>query len=200
MRFSLFVMILSILSSSSFAQGITDNSADLKWANDLSDSAQDMVWQDLLGKFNEQEQLEGVVNTTVHSTSKLYVFVSSSMPVPLLKSYAKEALKYEATLVFKGLPEGSFKELAELIVQLKDEEDNIANATIDDEFFARFDISSVPAIVLTEEPPYHPNQTPYIKFDKITGNVGVKYALEQFKDSGELQEEASKHLEGANND
>jgi len=195
---SLILMILFALNSPTFAQSDTDDNVALKWAEDLSDSAQDMVWQDLLKKFNEQEQLEGAANTTIHSTSKLYVFVSSSMPIPLLKSYASDALKYDATLVFKGLPEGSFKELAELIVQLKDNNDNIANATIDDESFERFSVSSVPTIILTSEPPYHPNQTPYIKFDKITGNVGIKYALEQFRDSGDLREEAAKRLERVN--
>lgn len=198
MHFSLIIVILFALGSQSLAQATTDNNTDFKWADDLSNSAQDMAWQDLLKKFNEQEQLEGAVNTTAHSTSKLYVFVSSSMPIPLLKSYAKEALKYEATLVFKGLPNGSFKELAELIVQLKDEEGDIANATIDDEAYARFDVSSVPTLILTQEPPYYPNQTPLVKFDKITGNIGIKYALEQFKDSGELKEEAAKRLERIN--
>jgi len=193
--------LLIILSA--FVTNTGNANDDLEWANNLSDSAQDMVWQDLLKKFNEQEQLEGAVNTTTHSTSKLYVFVSSSMPIPLLKSYASDALKYDATLVFKGLPEGSFKELAELIVQLKDDEhhdseDNIANATIDDESFTRFDVSSVPTIILTSEPSYHPNQTPYIKFDKIAGNVGIRHALEQFKDSGDLQEKATKRLERIN--
>jgi len=196
-RFSLIVITLFALCSRSFAESIADDNVVLKWAQDLSDSAQDMVWQDLLKKFNEQEQLEGVISTA-QGTSKLYVFISSSMPVPLLKEYASDALKYDATLVFKGLPEGSFKELAELIVQLKDNNDNIANATIDDESFERFSVSSVPTIILTSEPPYHPNQTPYIKFDKITGNVGIKYALEQFRDSGDLREEAAKRLERVN--
>jgi len=197
-RFSLIVITLFALCSWSFAESTTDDNVALKWAEDLSDSAQDMVWQDLLKKFNEQEQLEGAANITTHSTSKLYVFVSSSMPISLLKEYAHDALKYDSTLVFKGLPNVSFKELAELIVQLKDGDDNIANATIDDESFTRFDVSSVPTIILTEEPPYHPNQTPYIKFDKIAGNVGIRYALEQFKDSGDLQEEAAKRLERIN--
>lgn len=179
---------------------VSDISADLKWANDLSDSAQNMVWEDLLKKFNEQEQLEGKEEYVLHPTSKLYVFVSSSMPLPLLKEYASDAIKYDATLVFKGLPNGSFKELAELITELRDNKGDIANATIDDESFARFDVNSVPTIVLAEEPAYQPNQTPYIKFDKLIGNVGIKFALEQFETSGELRKEAAKRLERFKND
>lgn len=131
---------------------------DLKWARGLSDSAVNEVWEHLNAKFNEQNKLEGSESNNSFS-SKLYVFVSSSMPLPLLKTYAHEALKYNATLVFKSLPNGSFKSLAELMVQLKDAGGDVANASIDDEAFELFSISSVPTVVLTEEHAYHPNQT-----------------------------------------
>ena len=71
----------------------------IQWANDLSDSAQDMVWQDLLKKFNEQEQLEGAASAIAHPTSKLYVFVSSSMPIPLLKEYARPRVEEDPKML-----------------------------------------------------------------------------------------------------
>jgi len=178
---------------------------DRQWAESLTNSSIDMMWQNLKSKFESQGQLE--IKTGFKSNSDeererrfagLYIFVSTSMPKPLLKSYLSEANKYGGVLVFKGLPQGSFKELTKLVIDLTGNngslQDIAANVTIDDEAYARFKVVSVPTIVLSKEDDYHPNQTAVLKFDKMVGNVGVKYSLEEFSRLGELATQALGYL------
>lgn len=143
-------------------------------------------------------------------SSGLYIFVSSSMPKALLKSYLQEATKYRGVLVFNGLPNGSFKELFQLVKELTEDDVSYnsevmgvehAGVQIDDEAFERFKITSVPTIVLSCYPqtieelsPKEGDPSRSISYDLIKGNVGIKYALEQFSSSGDFKNEALEHL------
>lgn len=134
---------------------------------------------------------------------KLLIFVSISMPESLLQNYYREASKYGGTLVFKGLPNGSFKELTALITRLhegknsgrvgsynnntKYPEEAFAGAVIDDESFSRFGIFSVPAIVLADEQECFEQQSCNITYDRVTGNIGIRAALEAFKNNGDMK-------------
>lgn len=224
MRFNLISYVIIILSITSYiatthaatrcddANSKSDNQYklisqaaidDIKWASDLARSNLDMVWQNLRDKFQQQEQLEEKnADATSHNNNDrlsrqftgLYVFVSSSMSKPLLKAYLREASKYGGVLVFKGLPNGSFKELAKLVIELTNDQDDgrylASSMQIDDEAYERFEIISVPTIVLSQTDDYHPTKASALKFDKIVGNVGIKYALTEFARSGELTKQA----------
>lgn len=223
MRFNLTIIVLTLLgitqanaviacdnavchkvgSNTAFTSQVSEE--DRKWAEDLTSSSIDMMWQNLKSKFESQEQLE--IKTGFESDREearerqfagLYIFVSTSMPKPLLKSYLQEANKYGGVLVLKGLPQGSFKELTKFIIDLTGNNSNLqdiaANIQIDDEAYEKFKIVSVPTIVLSFDPEYHPNQSATFKFDKMIGNVGVKYSLEEFSKSGELAMQASRYL------
>jgi len=180
---------------------------DLNFATELQKSSTAMVWQNLKEIFVQATQLETGSNPNLPNTtltkqeSELYVFVSTSMPKPLLKAYAQEAKKYGGVLVFKGLPNGSFKELAVLVGELNTGSIDAASDTslpgmqIDDEAFDRFEVSAVPTIILSTTSEYQPHQTTQVIYDKITGNVGIKYALEQFSSSGTLAKEATERLD-----
>lgn len=115
----------------------------------------------------------------------LRIFVSSSMPKPLLKSYAAEAHKYGGVLVFRGLPDGSMKKLTDLAMELS--ADNTAGMQIDDEAFANFEVTQVPTIALSE-----PEGA---KFDKVAGSITVKAALELFANDGDMRGDARRLLE-----
>jgi len=175
---------------------------DQQWVSDLANDAKMMVWQDLQAQFAAQEQLEIDIGLKASDQqqkqlSGLYIFVSSSMPKPLLRSYFEQANIYGGTLVFKGLPNGSFQQLIQLVTELVGEQDEdltIASCQIDDQAFARFNIEQVPTIILVAESEYAPNQSSKISYDKMTGNVGIKYAMEQFSQSGELHNKALEHL------
>lgn len=223
MRFNLTIIVLLILGIAQASAVIACDNAvcnksdsstvltgqvseeDRQWAESLTNSSIDMMWQNLKSKFESQEQLE--IKTGFKSNSDeererrfagLYIFVSTSMPKPLLKSYLSEANKYGGVLVFKGLPQGSFKELTKLVIDITGNngslQDIAANVTIDDEAYARFKVVSVPTIVLSLTSEYHPNRTAIFKFDKMVGNVGVKYSLEEFSRSGELATQALGYL------
>ena len=207
MLFNLKYILSIIIVIATIFYGVCTANEDLDWASDLSQKSTAMVWQNLKEIFTQTTQLESgsepdLPNTTrSKQESELYVFVSTSMPKPLLKSYVSEAKKYGGVLVFKGLPNGSFKELAVLLAELNTGSIYAANDTsspglqIDDEAFDRFEVSAVPTIILSTTSEYQPHQTSTVIYDKITGNVGIKYALEQFSSSGTLAKEATERLD-----
>jgi type-F conjugative transfer system pilin assembly protein TrbC len=131
----------------------------------------------------------------------LRIFVSNSMPRPLLKAYALEAKKYNGALIFKGLPDGSFKAMSELVQYIskdqdQDAEDNLA-IQIDDEAFDKFGVTAVPTFVLSQERECTEAIGCQNSYDKISGNIGIKAALEKFAESGELKEASAKILQEA---
>ena len=137
----------------------------------------------------------------------LYVFVSWSMPLELLRSYAIEAMWSGGTLVFKGVPPG--KELGTFITQdlrqLVYGKGASANLSIDPRLFDAYNVKAVPAIVFAkvksdfqcqgintvkymydkQELSYDtcPELDPSL-FYKMSGTVSLNYALQQFIDDG----------------
>lgn len=132
--------------------------------------------------------------TKQKSDINLLVFVSTSMPKEVLKNYYKEAEIYGATLVFNGLPNGSFQILGDLITELHASVSNMhlkkrkgAAAVIDDEAFKKYKVQRVPTFLLVKEVNCHNQKTCKSSFDKLEGNVGLKYALEQFSEQGNIR-------------
>lgn len=121
------------------------------------------------------------------------IFVSSSMSKNLLKSYAKQAKKYDAVLVFNGLPRGSWQELSKLVMEISRDEHDVT-IQIDDEAFAQFNIREVPSFVLSKEEDVFAEH-PKVTFDKVTGSIGIRRVLELFQEQGQLQEIATSKLE-----
>jgi type-F conjugative transfer system pilin assembly protein TrbC len=185
-----------------------------EWASKLSDESKNLAWKELERQYEEllgNKQMGNLAENDIEENirpERLYIFVSASMPIGLLQSYYKMAERYKAILVFKGLPKGSFKELTKLILEIASTDKNLQNnqeqnlelaagMQIDDEAFARYGINSAPAFVLARAPEFNPNQEGQedkIIYDKIVGNVGLKYALEQFAKSGDLKIAALEYL------
>lgn len=117
----------------------------------------------------------------------LQIFVSASMSKESLKSYVKEAHRYNGVLVFRGLLAGSFRKITDLVMDISDENYPVA-MQIDDEAFSRFGITSVPVIVLTVPANIFSEQTSKEKFDKVIGHITIKAALEIFAGYGDLAE------------
>jgi type-F conjugative transfer system pilin assembly protein TrbC len=142
-------------------------------------------------QFKLGQEFENEFNT---SKPQLLIFVSTSMPLSLLKNYYKEAAIYNGILVFKGLPNGSFKELSNLIGELvgpkPDETNASAGAIIDDESFERFGVTHVPSFVLYKEEECFTETSCKITYDKIVGNIGIRAVLNEFIDTGEMKEAA----------
>lgn len=111
----------------------------------------------------------------------LYIFVSFSMSSSQLLKLSEVARKVGARLVIRGLKDNSFKETLRYIKQLNEE--GIA-VDVDPVAFAKFNVNLVPSFVVSEGD----------KFDKITGNISLKYALEQFIESGETASLSKEYL------
>jgi len=65
------------------------------------------------------------------------IFVSNGMSKNLLKSYVKLAKKYNAILVFNGLPNGSWHKLSQLVTEISGDKPELVALQIDDEAFAK---------------------------------------------------------------
>ena len=151
-----------------------------------------LMMQGTQAQSQESQAVQEVETSSLDSSNTtLKVFVSTSMSVSLLASYGLMAKKYGAVLVLKGLPEGSWRKLSDLVFALnKTEGDNIT-VQIDDPAFDEYGITRVPSFILVrEENVFEDNKDKVAVFDKITGNIGIKRALEEFAEKGELQTDA----------
>ncbi len=115
----------------------------------------------------------------------LYVFVSLSLPTETLKALSKQAQSVGGNLVIRGLVNNSFKETQGRLRALGIPID------IDPTLFERFEVKRVPTFVLTTVKEGKIQEV----FDKVTGNVSVRSALEHFNMSGELASLAQAFLQ-----
>ena len=130
---------------------------------------------------------------------ELKIFVSSSMGKELLKNYLNQAKRYKATLVFNGLPGGSWRKLSELVYEVTGGEEEGVSMQIDDLAFVEYGITSVPSFVLAKEKGVFEergdDEFEHPSFDKVMGNIGIRRALEEMREKGELSMLAAKILE-----
>ena len=151
---------------------------------------------DQVGQTGLDELLLGKMG---YSEYELKIFVSSSMGKELLKNYLNQAKRYKATLVFNGLPGGSWRKLSELVYQVTGGEEEGVSMQIDDLAFVEYGITSVPSFVLAKEKGVFEergdNEFERPSFDKVTGNIGIRRALEEIVAKGELSMLAAKILE-----
>jgi len=144
------------------------------------------------------------------SQNALYYFVSWSMPLDMLRSYAIEAMWDGGTLVFDGIPAGrTFAQfLGEDLSKLTYGKGASANVSIDPRLYDAYQVTTVPTIVLTTYradlqctdesavkfqyrgqdlsyntcPPLDP-----AKYAKVSGALTSNYALQMFADDGWTQ-------------
>lgn len=194
--------LMLILTSTNHALALEDK--DREWAREVVKNAQRLTMDGIKDKYielqrmlgaSEAESSEKLKQELLSSGSMIRVFVSSSMSRELLKSYVKEAKDYGAVLVFKGLPNGSWQELAGLISYIAGDDEEVS-IQIDDEAFDRFEIRSVPAFVLSKDDREFWRENKQEVFDKVTGNIGIRGALEMMAKNGDLADEAVLLFEG----
>ena len=121
---------------------------------------------------NENNPIKGkcLLNAPIslEPETSLYIFVSFSMPDDAWLLLSKEVEKTGGIFVLRGLPNNSFKQLAEKLYALRL---NGVNATVqvDPRLFHKYNIEKVPSFVTVDEN----------DFDKLSGNVTLAYALEK---------------------
>lgn len=122
------------------------NPATLDTFQNAARKADDIADETLQKNRREVAQLLGI-NPDGNAT--MYYFVSWSMPVNLIRSYVVDAMWSGAVVVFKGVPPG--KDLGEFITQDMPSlvyGKSAANISIDPRLFDRFEVKTVPSIVL----------------------------------------------------
>lgn len=130
---------------------------------------------------NYREMKEYQRNPNFQGTSQLYVFVSFSMPEERLKELDKQVKKIGGVLVIKGLVNNSLRETTRRVQEIDEEG---LSMLLDPNKFEVFNIEQVPSFVLEGD----------YKYDRVVGNVSLKYALELFEGEGELKAEAKEML------
>lgn len=188
------LVILTIISLLLFKPCVYGDESDMEWAQEMATDNQ-RIFMDNLKEMMEMPGFDEDLKAEVlKPRPQLQIFVSHSMPISLLKSYAKDAAKYNGVLVFRGLPAGSFHKLSKLVSDISGDNAEGIAMQIDDEAFKAFNIKIVPTIVLSKEASIFSEQVKGGAFDKVGGNVTIRYALEVFAKEGDLKENARELL------
>lgn len=212
MRFNILIIILMLISMSGNAseldqeemfgraQAVYERSIEMQYdglghaaPNQYADQFNDRIEKiSSDGNHIIKQYLEGKASSK--QTANLFVFVSFSMPDELIKQYMNEASRYGASVVIIGLIDNDFMQ-TQLKIQELTEKSRSGGIQIDPNLFTRYEIKSVPAILLTEdEYPCQPSACAAKAYDMIYGAVPIKYALESFEASGDLKESASTRI------
>jgi type-F conjugative transfer system pilin assembly protein TrbC len=151
----------------------------------------------LLSRYNSKDFLE----QDSDQLPGLMVFISLGMPENSLKPLAIQIKQTGGVFVLRGMYQGSLQKTINAIYELNKQG---VSAIIHPEFFRKYDVKAVPTFVLENKvigKCKFGNCTRV--FDKLTGNVSLKYALEQFANNGSNKKQANKYLkflEGDTND
>lgn len=181
------LLVLTMTSLLLFKPCVYGDETDMEWAQEMATDNQ-RIFMDNLKEMMEMPGFDKDFKAeALKPRPRLQIFVSHSMPISLLKRYAKEATKYNGVLVFRGLPAGSFHRLAKLVSDISGDNAEGIAMQIDDESFKAFAVKSVPTIVLSKQASIFSEQVKGGSFDKIVGNVTIKYALELFAKEGDLK-------------
>lgn len=119
------------------------------------------------------------------------LFVSFSMPDSLLFALADEAAQFHIPVVINGLVKGDFKKTIETFKRLNDKAQkqhlNFKGVSIDPVWFSQFQITSVPALVVTEPLKACPQGQTCTNqpFDVVYGNASIKKGLELIAQKGD---------------
>lgn len=112
---------------------------------------------------------------------KVYAFLSFSVPQETWLELSNDLKKINGVVVLRGIPNNSFVELSKRIQDL-DKKGFSIPLQINPLLFEKFAITQVPSYVVVDGD----------KFDKVTGNVSIKFALDLMTSQGETEE--VKHL------
>ena len=123
-----------------------------------------------------------------------YMFASFGLSDSLLRQMLDYAKIYNGVIVLRGLKNNSFKQTAEHVQRLSKEGEEAA-IIIDPTLFKQFEVERVPAYILAKQEKCPVGLSCKPSYDKITGNITPKYALEKFVEKGELFLEAKALLE-----
>jgi type-F conjugative transfer system pilin assembly protein TrbC len=144
-------------------------SSDLKKNTPSSFKGKGCSFKNNIGCPKQQESKQPIEIGQENSDSKIYIFVSFSMPKASLKALALEAKKHKAVLVIRGLIDNSFLKTATFVKDLEE------RVILDPLLFKEYNIGVVPTFTEVRQAGYQ----------KISGNITLAYALYKFKEGDE---------------
>lgn len=121
--------------------------------------------------------------TALQPEAALFVLVSLSMPQVSIDRLAAQAGKAGATLVLRGVVDGSLKRTAEMTAEVIRQHPG-AQFQIDPTLFRRYNVDQVPTFILAAPAPTAQGQTcgkdcdAQGTFVRVSGDVTLDYALE----------------------
>ncbi|MBB3694936.1 type-F conjugative transfer system pilin assembly protein TrbC [Sphingomonas sp. BK580] len=142
------------------------------------------------GAFDFDEIIKGAsqnVSSTGRGDAPQFItFASLSMPAPALRQLIADTAKAGGVVVFRGFPNNSMKAFSEALSKVVTEKDQLSNVGIDPRLFRAFDVQAVPTYVAVSSDFDLCSglncRTAVPAFDRITGNVSVRYVLDTFVD------------------
>ena len=133
------------------------------------------------------------------STAEVLVLLSLAVPAASWRQWARDAVRFGAPLVLRGVGEGGLPGTARRIAERLGGAE--AGVVIDPRLFRLFGVNRVPAVVVVPGgmPPCRSRgcaDDPAPPHDLIAGNVGLAAALQAVADEGAVAREvARRHLE-----
>ena len=155
--------------------------------------------QDLANELIEKSQ--GVMSE-VFGTSQKYddskslytdflIFASFIIGEKNLENLIRLATSYNGAVILRGFKNGSFKETAAFLSKFSQEKEGIL---IDPNLFLEYGVTKVPTFILTKPCEEGLQVNCKTVYDKLTGMVSPRYALQKFSETGELKEFAKESL------
>ena len=156
------------------------------------------------GLIDEALEISQSATTKDYDTDFL-IFASFRMGEKNIEGLIEKASRYGCIVVLRGLKGGDFKETARFLLKItekskasksnsnKNNLDQPVGVVIDPTLFEEYGITRVPTYILAK-PCISTLNSCKTEYDKLTGNVSPRYALEKFSTQGDLREEARMRL------
>ncbi|ALA26646.1 type-F conjugative transfer system pilin assembly protein TrbC [Piscirickettsia salmonis] len=146
----------------------------------------------LLNQFMGQAQHSAgqTLNHGGKAANGAMLFISTSMPKPLIIQMSIQASKYNIPVIMRGLIDNSMPKTLQAILNIKvlakKEHLKFSGISIDPVWFDQFDITAVPAFVVTQRPAGCISQKmcPNQPFDVIYGNQSIHDSLLEIAKQG----------------
>ncbi len=144
----------------------------------MIDSKEPSVKEDML--FAKTESCDSKsCSFSTEEPSGLIAFMSETVSESAWREHSQVLEKSGGRFVMRGLPGNSFVKFIRLVKNYR-ERGIIAPIEMDPDLFKKYEVQSVPAIVLDDGK----------HFDKVSGNISLKSALDMFAKSGQTSERA----------
>lgn len=139
------------------------------------------IYQNVVKDIKEQHLKKSSFQEKLKPTPQAIVFVSFSMPLLSLKQLIQDATRYQVPVVIRGLHEKSFRKTIAKIFDLV-KENNKGGVSINPVWFRKYDIKTVPAVVVNQEG--ETTDSIVQEFDVVYGNIPLKRALTIIAEKG----------------